>query len=146
MSRWIPALLLACLAPSFAQTQQPTAKQDPLKKERPKPATTGKEEVPPEEDKSLSVKEYSFNPLQAKHEIQTGDYYFKKHSYRAAAARYREATRWNEGDSEAWLLLGRAAEKLKDRDAAKEAYAKYLAAAPDAKDAAEIRKKLDKLK
>ena len=76
--------------------------------------------------------EYSFNPLQAEKELQTGNYYFKKGSYRAAASRFREATRWNDGFIEAWLRLGEAEEKLKDRQAAKEAYAKYLALAADA--------------
>ena len=49
---------------------------------------------------------------------------------------------WNDGNAEAWLKLGKADEKLKDPKAAKDAYTKYLAVAPDAKDAAEIRKKL----
>ena len=39
-----------------------------------------------------------------------------------------------------------AAEKSKDPQTAKEAYQKYLKLQPDAKDAAEIRKKLAKLK
>ncbi len=97
---------------------------------------------PAEEDESLAVKEYSFNPLQAEKEIKVGSYYLKKGSYRAAARRFREATRWNPGSAEAWLKLGEAQEKLKDKDAAREAYAKYLELKPDAKNAAEIRKKL----
>lgn len=101
-----------------------------------------KSQEPEEEDETLAVKEYSFNPLQAEKEIKVGAYYFKKGSFRAAAQRFREATRWNPGDAEAWLRLGEAQEKLKDRAAAREAYAKYLELKPEARNAAEIRKKL----
>lgn len=106
-----------------------------------KPAPPSPQE-PAEEDESLAVKEYSFNPLQAEKEIKVGSYYLKKGSYRAAARRFREATRWNPGSADAWLKLGEAQEKLKDKDAARQAYAKYLELKPDAKNAAEIRKKL----
>jgi tetratricopeptide (TPR) repeat protein len=141
MSRWV----LALLALSAALGRR-GALADDLKKERAKDTTITKEEVPKEEDENLSAKEYSFNPLQAEKEVRVGEYYFKKGSYRAAALRFREATKWNQGYGEAWLRLGETAEKQKDTKTAKEAYAKYLEVVPDAKDAAEIRKKLEKLK
>lgn len=137
MARWVLALLLAGMATGLA---------DDLKKQRPQPPVSDQEEVPREEDESLAVKEYSFNPLQAKKEIRVGNYYLKKGSYRAAALRYREATKWNNGDAEAWLLLGEAAEKQKDDKTVKEAFTKYLELAADAKNAPEVRKKLEKLK
>jgi len=137
MSRWVLALLLAGAAPLFA---------DDLKKERPQAPTSTKEEVPKEEDTTLGEKEYAFNPLQAEKEIRVGDFYFKKGKYRAAAERFREATKWNAGSAEAWLRLGDAATKQKDPQTAKEAYSKYLELAADAKNAPEIRKKLEKLK
>lgn len=152
MSRSIPALLivLAAALPGQDQKAQP-AKSDPkqqqeLKKERPQPKTSDEEVLPPEEDTSLSVTEYSFNPLQAEKELRVGNYYFKKGSYRAAASRFREATKWNGGYTEAWLRLGEAEEKLKDRKAAREAYTKYLTLDAEAKNASEIRKKIGKLK
>jgi predicted Zn-dependent protease len=92
------------------------------------------------------VKEYSFNPLQAENELKIGNFYFKTGKYRSAAMRFTEATKWNDGSSDAWLRLGETEEKLKDSKAAKEAYTRYLALASDAKNAAEIRKKLQKLK
>jgi Flp pilus assembly protein TadD len=101
-----------------------------------------KSQEPAEEDEALTVKEYSFNPLQAEKEVKIGAYYFKKGSYRAAAQRFREAARWNPGNAEAWLRLGESQERLKDRAAAREAYSKYLELKPDAKNAAQIRKKL----
>jgi len=136
--------VLALLALSAALGHR-GALADDLKKERAKDTTITKEEVPKEEDENLSAKEYSFNPLQAEKEVRVGEYYFKKGSYRAAALRFREATKWNQGYGEAWLRLGETAEKQKDTKTAKEAYAKYLEVVPDAKDAAEIRKKLEKL-
>lgn len=138
MSRRVLVLLMALAATGLA---------DDLKKERPKPPVSDQEEVPKEEDESLTTsKEYSFNPLQAQKEIRVGNYYFKKGAYRAAAMRFREATKWNSGDAEAWLRLGEAAEKQKDDKTIKEAFSKYLELAADAKDAPEIRKKLEKLK
>ena len=140
MVRWVVALVIAAAVPLQVGAQ------GKLQKERPKPPQSNEEAVPPEEDKALAKQEYAFNPLQAQKEVQTGNYYFKKGSYRAAVGRFREATRWNDGNSEAWLRLGEAEEKLRDGKAAKEAYAKYLELEADAKNAAEIRKKMEKLK
>ena len=176
MIRWVLCALLACAARVGAQNIPPPKPPEPppsaatapaatapaatapapdakssaegLRRERPKPAvkSDAKEEVPPEEDTSLATENYGFNPLEAQKDLTVGNEYYKKGNYRAAYNRYRMATRYDDGNKEAWLRLGEASEKVKDVDAAKEAYSKYLAAAPDAKNAAEIRKKLDKLK
>ena len=150
MSPWIPALIFAIGAPVFAQDPQP-AQPPPkspaeLKRRNQAPPREEKETLPPEEDTSIAVKSYAFNPVQAQKEVRTGNYYFKKGSYRAAAGRFTEATRWNGGNSEAWLRLGETEEKLKDSKAAREAYEKYLELAAEAKNAEEIRKKLEKLR
>jgi tetratricopeptide (TPR) repeat protein len=142
MARVILGLILA----AALQAQGPVLKkrgEEPSSKQQ-----VGKDGLPPEEDTSTVVnKEYAFNPLQAKKEIMIGDQYFKKGSYRAAAGRYSEATKWNSGEPEAWFKLGEAEEKLKDHKAAKEAYGKFLEIA-DAKDkrAEEIKKKIEKMK
>jgi len=143
MSRWFLALILASAAAALK-----SAPADDLKKERPQTPPSAKEEVPKEEDESLATTEedYSFNPLQAEKDVRVGNYYFKKGSYRAAALRFRRATKWNEGYAEAWLRLGEAEEKQRDTQAAKEAYTKYLELSPDAKNAPEIRKKIQSLK
>src|SRR5438552_2016682 len=114
-----------------------------LQKERPQPPTGGKQAIPPEEDKAVAPTEYSFNPLQAEKDLKVGNYYWKLGKYRSAETRFREATRWNEGYAEAWLRLGEVEEKLKDPKAAREAYAKYLELAADAKNAADIRKRVE---
>lgn len=112
----------------FAQQQQ----------EQQKPAE------PPEEDKPLQEKEYAFNPLQAAKEITVGNFYFKKGSFKAAALRFEEASKWDPTNGEAFLRLGDACEKMGDKTRAHAAWEKFLEAAPDHKRAAEIRRKLPK--
>ena len=121
------------------------AQQAPQKKETKPPAAAVQEQEPPEEDVSLVPKEYSFNPLQASKDLRIGNYYFKKGNYRAAAHRFEEATKWDGTNAEAYLRLGEAKEKQHERKAAAEAYAKYLEIAPDAKDAPEVKKRLEKV-
>jgi len=151
MSRRLPALLAlaaASLAAQDTHNQQtpPDSASGQLKTEHPQPAVSGKEEVPPEEDTSLATTAYTFNPLQSKKDVLVGKEYAKKGNHRAAARRYLDATKWDDGNSEAWLLLGEADEKLKDKDGAREAYTKYLALAANAKNADDVRKKLAKLR
>jgi tetratricopeptide (TPR) repeat protein len=148
MARWIVALLAA----AALWAQDPKSQQPPepspgeLKRERPEPPKGKEIEAPPEEDESLAVTKYTFNPLQSEKDVRVGNLYWKQGNYRAARGRYRSATEWNENNSDAWLHLGEAAEKTKDAPTAKEAYAKYLKLEPDAKNAAEIKKRMDKLK
>jgi tetratricopeptide (TPR) repeat protein len=154
MPRWIPALPALFAAtlcaqetapPKDSKPAQPPAKQEELKRQRPK-ASNPKEEVPPEEDVALTAEEYTFNPLQAEKDVRVGNFYLRQGKLRSAEGRYRSATKWNDGYAEAWLRLGMIEEKLKDPKAARDAYSKYLEVASDAKNASEIRKKLDKLK
>jgi len=136
MSRWVFAVVFSSVL------ALPAGAQDQPKQPPKPPAQQPVEQEPPEEDANLKPKVYAFNPLQANKELQVGDEYFKKHSYKAAAGRFREATKWNPNLAEAWLRLGEAEEKRKNRKDAKEAYAKYLELQPGAKDAAEIRKRI----
>jgi tetratricopeptide (TPR) repeat protein len=143
MSRSVAALVLLAVAPLLAQDNPQLKKRGETTAT---PQALDRDGLPPEEDKSIAVPVYGFNPLQAQKEIRTGNYYFKKGSYRAAAGRFEEATKWNRGEPEAWLRLGEAQERLKDNKAARAAYTKYLSLASDSKIADEIRKKLEKLK
>src|SRR5258708_1930327 len=128
--RWVWLLLLAGAV--YAQ--------EPKKPAEPPPQA--KEQLPPEEDEAIAPKEYSFNPLEAEHDVQIGNYYFKKGNYKGARSRFREATRWNPSSAEAFLRLGDSEEKLRDKPAARQAYAKYLELAPDGKEAPAVKKKL----
>jgi tetratricopeptide (TPR) repeat protein len=122
----------------FAQ-DEPTLKKRPADQSKSQQQT---EQEPPEEDESLAPKTYSFNPLEAEKDLKVGLYYFKKGNYKASTSRFREATLWNPTFAEAFLRLGESAEKLKDKKVAEDAYVKYLALAPDSKDAVAIKKKL----
>jgi Tfp pilus assembly protein PilF len=127
MLRWIlAALLLATSIPAQEKTPPPPE--------------------PPEEDQDLvAAKEYTFNPLQAQKELRIGNFYFKKGSYRAAANRFDEATKWDPNYAEAFLRLGEAREKRREPALAREAYSKYVELAPDAKNIPEIRRRIAKL-
>lgn len=104
-----------------------------------------KYEEPPEEDESLvTPKVYTFNPLQAKKEISVGDFNMKRGNYRGAAYRYLEATHWDDGNADAFFKLGEASEKLKDYEAAREAFTKYAALVGNQKKADEARKRIAK--
>ncbi|HVY92174.1 MAG TPA: tetratricopeptide repeat protein [Bryobacteraceae bacterium] len=110
------------------------------------PPLVPKTELPPDEDQKTAPETFSFNPVQSQREMTAGDFYFKKGNYTAAAARYERATKWNDGNAEAWFRLGEAEEKKSNVKAAVEAYRKYLELSPDAKNASEVKKKLAKLK
>ena len=136
-------LAIAALAPVASRAQQPPApKEDAAPPPADKQLIPDDSQLPPEEDKAKIKETYSFNPLQSKKDVTVGEEYFKKGSFNAAASRFREATKWNDGNADAWLRLGDAEAKLKDMKAAREAWEKYLQLAPDAKNAAEVRKRL----
>jgi tetratricopeptide (TPR) repeat protein len=148
MSRWIPGLLLVGVM-SLAAQEQTTPQTSPSKpqlEERTPPKTSGKQAVPAEEDKSFLTEEHTFNPLQSQKSVEVGDHYLRNGKYLGAQYRYQDATLWNDGNAEAWLKLGKVQEKLKDPKAAKDSYTKYLALAPDSKEAVAIRKKLRSMK
>src|SRR6202789_293075 len=142
MSRCRICLLLAPLA--FAAAAQQAPKEPDLPpQESSQPAA---DSLPPQEDKPRAGEQYTFSPLRSKKDVSVGEFYFKKSDFKAAAGRFREATKWNDSNAEAWLRLGDAEEKMNDAKAAREAWEKYLQLAPDAKNAADVRKKLEKLK
>lgn len=120
----------------------------PPQQQPPKPAPQQQqpeEQEPPEEDASLKPREYTFNPLQAQKDLRVGVYYFHKGNFKAAAGRFKEASKWDPNLAEAWLRLGEAQEKLHDKKAAKDAYKKFVEMDPDSKDAAAAKKKISSL-
>jgi hypothetical protein len=102
-------------------------------------------EVPDEDDTDRKPTEYHFNPLRAKKELDTGMFYWHKGSYRAAAGRFLEATRWNPSWAEAYFRLGEAQAKLKHKDDAKKSFAKVMQLDPQSKEAKEAKKQIAKL-
>jgi len=143
-------VFLATCVFSCALAARPTASPQTAQQQTPKPAQKANpadEAEPPEEDEALKPQVYALNPLQAQRNITAGDFYFHaKKNYRAAQRRYVEATKWDPGNPEAFLKLGEADEKLKDRAGARDAYTKCLELEPNGKNAGEVQKRLDKLK
>jgi tetratricopeptide (TPR) repeat protein len=137
-------LAIGFLLTTGALVTQLAAQDKPLQTRPPDQAKPQQQQnqEPPEEDESLVPKTYSFNPLQAEKDLKVGLYYFKKGNYKAAMSRFHEATLWNPTYAEAFLRLGESEEKLKDKKAAHEAYEKYVALAPNDKQAEAIKKKL----
>ena len=136
--RRLAVLGLLLASALFSQDQAKPKTPDQTRQTKAQPV----EQEPPEEDENLAAKEYSFNPLEAEKDVKVGNYYFKKGNYKAAVNRFREATLWNPTFAEAFLRLGESEEKMKDKPAAQQAYAKYLELAPDTKEAEVVKKKL----
>ena len=89
--------------------------------------------------------EYTFNPFQAAKEVEVGNFYFKKGSYKAAAGRYERATKWQPDLVEAYYKLGVAREKAQQWEPAVAAYRKYLEVAGSSRRAGEVKKKIARL-
>lgn len=101
---------------------------------------------PPEPDEEEAAEpEYTFNPIQAQKELQVGDFYFKKKSYRAAAGRYERASKWQPDLAEAYYKIGVSREKLEQADQAVAAFQKYLELSPSGRKAEEVKKKIAQL-
>ena len=132
------------LPPPFKPAPDKSNPETPPDKSK-KETQVDKSEMPPEEDKTGAPQVFTFNPVQSQHDVVIGDEYFKKGSYTAAASRYDEATKWNDGNALAWRRLGAPEGKKSNKKAALEAYQKYLELSPDAKDAKEVKNRLAKL-
>lgn len=98
--------------------------------------------VDEDEEFAPRVREYAFNPVQARNELKVGNFYAKKGKHRAAAMRYLEATRWDTGLAEAFRRLGMAREKLSQHEAAASAYRRFLEIEPGGKAARQVRERL----
>ena len=130
--------------PHAAPPKAPPANAPPVGQGDGKPAPDA--DLPPDEDAVPNLEKHAFNPVESKKDVAVGDEYFKKGNYRAAAERFRDATAWNPGNAEAWMRLGEALEKREQPKQARQAYEKYLQLAGNTKAAAEVKKRLEKLK
>jgi tetratricopeptide (TPR) repeat protein len=135
-------ILAALVASLFAFAQKPSEVPPPPPD---KPAVEAPIAEPEEEDVAAKPKTYDFNPIQAEKEIKIGNYYLKKGSLKAAMGRFYDASQYNPQSPEAFLGLGEARERLRDKKGAKAAYQKYLELDPGAKNAGEIGKRIKKL-
>jgi tetratricopeptide (TPR) repeat protein len=97
---------------------------------------------PPEEDESVAPEKFVLDPLESQRNVKIGDFYWNKGDYIGAKNRYIRATKFNPSSAEAFFKLGKAEQKLHDRDAAKAALEKAIHLAPDSKIAREAKKQL----
>ena len=139
----------------FSQTTSPAPQQQNNGSSSQQPAVTPPsegqpvdEDQPPEEDQSVRPRIYPFDPMQAERSMRIGTFYMRQgtsRGYRAAAGRFEDATKYNPGSAEAFLKLGEAQEKLKNKDKAKLAFERVVQLAPDSKLAREAKKKMANL-
>jgi tetratricopeptide (TPR) repeat protein len=155
MSRWWIGLFAAGTLLAQQNTPSDTSNRPTLRRQDgqspPQAQSKGAsgpqtDDLPPDEDVREAPKQYSFNPLQSKKEVGVGNFYFKKGDFKAAAGRFREATKWNDGNAEAWMRLGEAEERRENVKGARDAYRKFLVLQPDGRNAEEVKKRLEKLK
>jgi tetratricopeptide (TPR) repeat protein len=146
-------VLLGVFSANYTRAQSSGSQQQPPPAKDASPSTAAPQQPPlaeegniPEEDETEHQDTvYHFNPIRAKKEFDTGVFYSRKGSHRAAAARFLEATRWNPNFTEAFLRLGEEQAKLNHKDDAKKALSKVIEIAPESKEAKEAKKLTAKL-
>ncbi len=88
---------------------------------------------------------HPWNPMKALKDIEVGDFYFKRKSYKAALDRYKEALYYKDNDAVASFRLAVCQEKLGDKAEARKYYEQYLKILPEGPFAKDARASLDRL-
>jgi len=96
-------------------------------------------------EEAETVKEKSYNPLEAERNCRIGDFYFKKKNYPAAIQRYLEAIDFQPNLIKAYEALGRAYEKSGKPEKAKEVYLDYIRKNPASPKIPEFQSRLARL-
>jgi len=71
--------------------------------------------------------------------VEIGNFYLKRHKYKAAISRFNEAIQARSDYAPAYLGLGKAYEKTDQKQKALDAYQRYLDMLPSDKDAADAK-------
>jgi tetratricopeptide (TPR) repeat protein len=96
---------------------------------------SAQEESPEAADREKNI----YVPPGAAKDVEIGNYYFRKGSYRAALSRFEEAAQADPTYAAAYLGLGKVYEKIGLKRKALDAYQKYLDDLPSEKDAEEAK-------
>jgi len=88
---------------------------------------------------------HPWNPYRAVKDVEVGDFYFKRKSYRAALARYQDALVYKDNDAVANFRMAQCYEKLDQPDEAITHYQEYLKILPEGPLSKEAKKALAKL-
>jgi len=81
------------------------------------------------------------DPVQAKKNLEVGDFYFRKKNFKAAAERYRDAVRYGPKSSKSYSKLVRALEKLEAFLEAAEACNEFIQQNPESNKVPEFQRK-----
>jgi tetratricopeptide (TPR) repeat protein len=88
---------------------------------------------------------HPWSPMKAMKDIEVGDFYSKRKSYKAALERYKDALLYKPGDAVAISRLATCEEKLGEKAEARKYYEQYLKILPDGPFAKEAHASLEKL-
>lgn len=108
----------------------------------PPPGDTG---VHPDVTGTDTQEFHPWDPHKADKDVEVGDFYFKRHNYKAAISRYREALYWQDNHAIATFHLAEALEKMGEFSEARKSYESYLKILPYGPNAADARKALQRL-
>jgi len=86
-----------------------------------------------------------YNPLPAQQDVEVGLFYLHKGDVDAAIDRFLDAIQVRPNFAKPRVLLGKAYEKKKDYESAVKYYKEYINILPNAPDAKEVQKKIEKL-
>ncbi|HEX8812056.1 MAG TPA: hypothetical protein VF742_08700, partial [Terracidiphilus sp.] len=87
-----------------------------------------------------------WDPHKAAKDVEVGDFYFKRKSYRAAEDRYREALYYKDNDAVATYRLAVCLEKMDLPQDAIQEFESYLRIMPHGPQSEDARKAIDRLK
>ena len=99
-----------------------------------------------EDASSSDIQEFHpWDPMKAMKDIEVGDFYFRRHNYRAALDRYKEALYFKDNDAVATFRLAQCQEKLGSKGEAQKYYQQYLDLLPEGPYAKEAHASLTRL-
>src|SRR5688572_25308352 len=102
---------------------QPRAPESqPVPEAKPGISSSEQTQVPGVVPTEAACPEFGADPIEAAKNTDVGDFYFAAKNYRAALSRYKEALEQKPGDPAIHLRLGRAHEKLEQREEARKHY------------------------
>jgi len=110
-------------------------------------AQTSRTPPPPQAPADLDGS-FKYTPPGPAKSVEIGNFYLKRHKYDAAISRFQEAVLARSDYAPAYLGLGRAYEKIGQKQKALDAYQRYLDALPsdkDAEDAKEVHRAIERL-
>jgi len=122
-------ILLTLLTGALAAQERPRSKPVLIREDRTSEPETEPEIIYPD-------------PVEARRNLDVGDFYFKKGNFKAAADRYRDAIKYGPTAAEHYSRLIRALEKLEAFDEAVEVCRDYIDKNPESKKVSEFEKKV----